>query len=48
MNCFGGAILSPLLVGIGDTVCFIPSCAVLVGWSVMGSPRAEYLEEGAQ
>lgn len=50
MSCFAGAILSPLLVGVGDTACFIPCCAVLVavGWSVMASARAEGLEEGAQ
>lgn len=50
LSCFAGAVLSPLLVGVGDSVCFIPTCTVLVamGWSVMGSARAEGFEEGAQ
>lgn len=50
LSCFAGAVLSPLLVGVGDSVCFIPTYTVLVamGWSVMGSARAEGFEEGAQ
>lgn len=47
MSCFTGAILSALLVGVGDAVHFIPFYAdlVLTGWPVLDSARAEGSEE---
>lgn len=47
MSCFTGAILSALLVGVGDTMHFIPfySDLVLTGWPVLDSARAEGSEE---
>lgn len=46
MSCLAGAILSPLLVDVGDTVHFIASHTVLVatGLPVLGSARAESFE----
>lgn len=46
MSCLAGAILSPLLVDVGETMRFIISCTVLVatGRLVLGSARAEVFE----
>lgn len=47
MSCFAEAVVSPLMVNVGDTVCFIAPFTVLVatGWPVVGSAGAEGFEE---